>query len=101
MQVNEAVNLISRQLAEKRGVVFPDTVSQELQALLVRGRERALTEQDEESFDHAVAELSGKLVDELHVAAQVSEGGQQSQARATSDSFKDFLRRICPLWPFC
>lgn len=100
MQANEAARYMSRQFKDRRGVELPETALKELQNILIRGRETALNEKNEEAFDTAVQELSRNLLAQVKTQRAMTAGGGEVVV-ASEASLRNALRKICPMWPFC
>jgi len=103
MQAVEALEFISQQFVQRRGVVLSEGARDELLNLLDNGRKRAVAEVDESAFDSAVRDLTGQLLQSvlLEAAVGTEEEEEGEYATAGAEGVQIALAGICPLWPFC
>lgn len=98
MDVESAVGAVTARLSETKRAALTSDAREQLRTRLQSGRDRAMEERDEQSFDVAVESLSEQLSESVALVAM--EGGE-AEAYVTGDSIDMAWRDICPLWPFC
>lgn len=102
MEVDEALDFIDSRFAEQHQTLLPSGVMQGVRNLLMTGREVALREADEETFDNKVRELADELIERVEGSTEGRVVNARHHEFLLTGSALDALKGIiCPMWPFC